>query len=87
MLGHREFAYVGEPVPELKGQEGEAFLMNIQMSILLSLEKRDLLTALQRERCLQELEKMSGSNAETCSALTKPYRSGCRQKQEKELMQ
>lgn len=57
LLKHREFKYVGEPVPELNEQEHAAFLMNFQRSILLSLEKRNLLTASQRERCLLELEK------------------------------
>ena len=54
---HREFVYVGDPVQELNEQEHAAFLMNIQKSILLSLEKRKLLTHSQRERCLVELEK------------------------------
>ena len=44
-MKHREFIYVGEPVPELNGQE-----------------KRNLLTASQRERCLLELEKQYRSN-------------------------
>ena len=56
-MKHREFSYVGDPVPELNEREHAAFLMNIQRSILLSLEKRNLLTASQRERCLLELEK------------------------------
>ena len=56
-MKHREFIYVGEPVPELNEQEHAAFLMNFQKSILLSLEKRNLLTTSQRERCLLELEK------------------------------
>lgn len=54
---HREFVYVGDPIPELNEQEHAAFLMNIQKSILLSLEKRKLLTASQCERCLSEIEK------------------------------
>ena len=57
LLKHREFIYVGEPVPELDQREHAAFLLNIQRSILLSLEKRNLLTVSQRERCLLELEK------------------------------
>lgn len=61
-MKHREFVYVGEPVPELNEQEHEAFLMNIQTAVLLSLEKRNLLTASQRERCLLELEKRHRSN-------------------------
>lgn len=57
MLKHREFIYIGDPVPKLNEQEHAAFLMNIQRSILLSLEQRKLLTPSQRERCLKELEK------------------------------
>lgn len=56
-MKYREFVYVGEPVPELNEREHAAFLVNIQKSILLSLEKRNLLTTSQRERCLIELEK------------------------------
>ena len=56
-MKHREFVYVGEAVPELNEWEHAAFLMNFQNSILLSLEKRNLLTASQRERCWLELEK------------------------------
>ena len=56
-MKHREFRYVGDPVPELNEREHAEFFMNIQRSILLSLEKRNLLTASQRERCLLELEK------------------------------
>lgn len=56
-MKHREFIYVGDPVPELNEREHAAFLMNIQKSILFSLEKRRLLTSSQRERCLLELEK------------------------------
>lgn len=58
-MKHREFVYAGEPVLELNEQEHAAFLMNIQTAILLSLEKRDLLTASQRERCVLELEKQN----------------------------
>ncbi len=56
-MKHREFIYTGEPVPELNELEHAAFLINFQRSILLSLEKKKLLTASQRERCLLELEK------------------------------
>lgn len=55
-MKHREFVYVGEAVPELNEQEHAAFLFNFQKSILLSLEKRRLLTELQRERCITALE-------------------------------
>ena len=60
-MKHREFVYVGEPVLELNEPEHAAFLMNIQTAILFSLEKRNLLTASQRERCLLELERRHSS--------------------------
>lgn len=58
----REFVYTGEPVPELTKQEYAAFLMNLQKSILFSLEKRNLLTASSRDRCLTMLEKQYGQS-------------------------
>lgn len=58
----KEFVYVGEPVPELNEREHALFLMNFQRSILVSLEKRRLLTASQRKRCLLELEKQACFN-------------------------
>ena len=57
MLKHREFVYVGNPIPAFNEQEHTEFLMNVQKSVLLSLEQRKLLTPSQRERCLVELEK------------------------------
>ncbi|MCI9079431.1 MAG: hypothetical protein HFH68_10980 [Lachnospiraceae bacterium] len=61
-MKHREFVYIGGPVPELNELEHAAFFMNFQKSILLSLEKRNLLTASQRERCLLELQKQHSLN-------------------------
>ena len=55
-MKHREFVYVGDPVPQLNEQEHAKFLLNVQKSILFSLEKRNLLTGSQRERCLTILE-------------------------------
>jgi len=53
----REFVYAGDPVSEINEQEYAAFFMNMQRAVLLSLEKRSLLTASQRERCIAALEK------------------------------
>ena len=53
----RNFVYVGGPVPELNEQENAAFLLNLQKGVLLSLEKRQLLTSSQKQRCIAELEK------------------------------
>lgn len=59
---HREFVYAGAPVPELSEREHAEFLMNLQKSILLSLEQRKMLTHSQCERCLSELEKQYSPN-------------------------
>ncbi len=53
----REFIYVGETAPQINEQEYAAFYLHLQKSILLSLEKRQLLTRSQRGRCIEELEK------------------------------
>lgn len=56
-MKHRDFVYVGAPVPELNEQEHATFYLHIQKAILLSLEQRNLLTPHQRERCTAELEQ------------------------------
>ena len=56
-MKHREFLYVGAPIPKLNERDYPEFFLNIQKAIILSLEKRNLLTASQRELCLLELEK------------------------------
>ena len=59
MLSHREFIYVGDPLPELTSQNHSAFLMLVQESILLSLKDRKLLNDSQFERCLNELNGLN----------------------------
>ncbi|MCD8355681.1 MAG: hypothetical protein LUE11_03805 [Clostridia bacterium] len=54
---HREFVYIGEPVPQLKEQEHGDFLLLVQESVLFSLEKRGLLSQAQRENAVQLLEQ------------------------------
>ncbi|MDO4344458.1 MAG: hypothetical protein Q4C50_06595 [Eubacteriales bacterium] len=61
-MKYREFVYVGDAVSELNEQEHAAFLMNIQKSIVLSLEKSGMLTSSQRERCLIALEEQYSQN-------------------------
>ena len=56
-LKHREFIYVGNPIPDLDQPEHADFLLNVQKAILYSLEKRKFLTLSQRLRCIDELEK------------------------------
>ncbi len=56
-MKHREFSCTGEAVSELDEKECAAFILNFQKAVLLSLEKRKLLTASQRERCVAALDK------------------------------
>lgn len=56
-MKRKEFIYNGEPIPKIDEQKYAAFLVNIQKAILLSLEKRNLITKTQQERCVLELEK------------------------------
>jgi hypothetical protein len=58
-LSHREFFYVGEDLPEQSIRENKEFLLNVQKALLMSLEKRMLISAVQRERCIDELEKQN----------------------------
>jgi len=65
LLKHREFVYVGEPVPTIDNEQHEDFILNYQRSILLALVKRNLLTLPQCEKCIEKLENQY-------SALAKP---------------
>ncbi len=53
----KEYVYVGEPVPDLMEPQYSKFLLQLQKSILYSLEKRNLLTHAQIKRCMAEIEK------------------------------
>lgn len=53
----RKFELSEDSVLELNEKENAQFFINMQKSVLFSLEKRELLTHLQCERCLLELEK------------------------------
>lgn len=55
-LKHREFIDVGTPIPKLDQKQHAAFLHHVQMSLLLCLEKKNLLTSAQREQCTEVLE-------------------------------
>lgn len=61
-MKRREFVYVGEPTPQITEQEHAAFYLHLQKSILASLEKRELLTHSQYDRCIEEIEKQFSKN-------------------------
>lgn len=55
-LKHREFVYVGEPVPKIDPTQNADFILQLQKSMLVSLVKRKLLNISQMERVMEELE-------------------------------
>ena len=55
MRKYKEYIYAGEPVPELDVQEHAEFFTLMQKAVLYSLEKRNLLSKSQRDRCLAEI--------------------------------
>lgn len=57
LLKHRDYIYVGDPIPELNEQQHAAFLNHLQKAILCSLHQRGLIHSSQKERCLAEIEK------------------------------
>ena len=57
MRRKRDFIYVGEPVPKIDKSSHADFILNYQRSVLLALVKRELLTASQYERCMEQLER------------------------------
>ena len=61
-LAHREFIYIGEPLPKLDEKEHAAFFLNLQKGILRSLKQRNLLTPAQYQECLAELGKRESKN-------------------------
>lgn len=62
-LKHREFVYVGDPVPKIDKEQHRDFILHYQKSILLSLVKRHLLTPSQCERCIEKLESRHNKSA------------------------
>lgn len=61
-MKHREFVFVGDNVPVINEKENTAFLFQFQKAILCSLEKRQLLTPNQKERCIDELKRTQFNN-------------------------
>lgn len=53
-MEHREFKYVGDE--NLNLTENAEFILEFQKAILIALEKKQLLTRMQRERCYEMIE-------------------------------
>ena len=58
-MSHREFVYVGEPVPKIDPALHKEFLLNFQRAMLLSLVERKLLTKGQAEQVADTLPTRS----------------------------
>lgn len=71
----KECVYVGEPVPDLMKPQYSKFLLHLQKSILYSLEKRNLLTHVQKECCIAEIEKVVHEGAQQAPGLGSVLRS------------
>ena len=56
-MSRKDFTYTGDPIPQLTEEKHGAFLLLLQKALLYSLEKRNLLTAAQRDQCVTALEK------------------------------
>ena len=71
-LTHREFIYIGKPLPKLDEKEHAAFFLNLQKGILLSLKQRNLLTPAQYQECLAELGKRESKN-QICNTIKQKH--------------
>ena len=58
-MKHREFMYIGEPVPKIDNNKDKEFLQNFQEAMLLSLAERGLLTKAQVDLLLERLTMQS----------------------------
>ena len=57
MRGHREFMYIGEPVPKIDLYAHSVFVLQLQKALLLSLVEKKLLSTSQMQRIMDELER------------------------------
>ena len=52
----RNFVYVGNPIPKTNTSKHKDFIIHLQKSMLLSLVKRGLLTTIQMNSVMSEIE-------------------------------
>lgn len=64
-MKRHEFIYDGEPALKMTEQEYTTFYLKFEKSIMASLKKRGLLTDLQYEHCIEEIEKQYNNNINT----------------------
>lgn len=57
-MKHREFIYVGDPIPEISEKSNADFLLLYQKAVLSSLKSRNLIDQLQYKRCVEKLENL-----------------------------
>lgn len=54
----KPYIYVGEPIPNFDVEEYVNFRLHLGKSVILSLEKRELLDRSQAQKAIKELEKL-----------------------------
>lgn len=55
-MSHKDYIYIGDPIPKLSRKNNAAFLLHLQEAVIFSLEKRKMLTSTQCDQCIAELE-------------------------------
>lgn len=63
-MNYHKYVYTGGPAEELNVLECKELVTGIRTAILISLEKRKLLTTFQRERCMDKLSLHNKNNPE-----------------------
>jgi len=56
-MNHRDFVYVGEPIPPIDSAKNADFVLSMQKAMLLSLLKRKLLTSSQMEQIMEIVQR------------------------------
>lgn len=54
----KPYVYVGDPIPNYYAEEYVNFRLHLEKSVILSLEKRELLDRSQAQKAIKELEKL-----------------------------
>ena len=55
-MSHKDFSYIGDPIPPLSMKDNPDFFLNLQKAVVYSLKKRKLLTDSQCDLCIEKLE-------------------------------
>ncbi len=56
-MSHKDYSYVGDPIPQLSMKDNPDFFLIFQKAVIYSLKKRNLLTDSQCDLCIERLER------------------------------